>query len=520
MPKSTIRHSLLPSRSPHRSVTLSRRQLLAGASAGAAALFFKPNGIQAQETSGQVVVFSHTTVVTGDANRMALSDVALAVKENTIVAIGPTEPILERYPQAEVYDGRGKAVLPGLINCHAHLAATISRGFNEDFGFPNRLLPKLAIRPRSLLSEEEATLMATIAALESIRCGTTTVVHNTSRIASSAAALAKTGLRWVFAESVRDRENGSGPMSPEKLTGSQAPKFSPKLREEGLQRIEDLFTTWHGANKGRVSVFPAAALTEDSSPELLHAVRAFAEKHDLGYTIHLNQTHAEIDFMLRYHGVRPAAYLHKHDFLGPRLFAAHCRYVDDTEIKLLGDSATTISHQAAMASNRGVSPPIPALREAGCTIALGTDNNNNDMFAVMKVALLTERIRRNDEHPGLLPQPEDILEDAVKGGARAVHQEKLLGSLEVGKKADLIVLDTQKAHLVPAGRILSAWIHNGQPSDVESVMVDGQFIMRDHKVLTMDEDSVIAEADKVGRRIWSQVLEASPLTLPGRSQPR
>ena len=94
------RPSLLPSRSPHRSVTLSRRQLLAGASAGAAALFFKPNGIQAQETSGQVVVFSHTTVVTGDANRMALSDVALAVKENTIVAIGPTEPILEKYPQA------------------------------------------------------------------------------------------------------------------------------------------------------------------------------------------------------------------------------------------------------------------------------------------------------------------------------------------------------------------------------------------------------------------------------------
>ena len=194
------------------------------------------------------------------------------------------------------------------------------------------------------------------------------------------------------------------------------------------------------------------------------------------------------------------------------------RYVDDTEIALLGDSGTIISHQAAMAANRGVSPPIPALREAGYTIALGTDNNNNDMFAVTKVALLTEHIRRNDEHPGLLPQPEDILADAAQGGARTVQRGELLGSLEVGKKADLIVLDTQKAHLVPAGRILSAWIHNGQPSDVESVMVDGQFIMRNHKVLTMDEDSIIAEADTVGRRIWNQVLKAGPLTLPGRSR--
>ncbi len=518
MTKATTPPSSSPSQSPRSSVNLSRRQLLAGAGAGAAALLLKQSGVEAQTTQSGTVVFSHTTVVTGDADRAALSDVALAVNGSTIVAIGPTDPILARYPQAEVYDGRGKALLPGLINCHAHLAATLSRGFNEDFGFPNRA--QLAIRPRSLISDEESTLMATIGALEAIRCGTTTVVQNTGRIARSAAELAKTGQRWVFAESVRDIENGSGPMSPERLASSEAPRFSPRLRDEGLQRIEDLFTTWHGANQGRISVFPAAALTELSSPELLHAVRAFAEQHDVGYTIHLNQTHAEVEYMLRYHGVRPAAYLHQHDFLGPELFAAHCRYVDDSEIALLGDARTIITHQAAMAANRGVSPPIPALREAGCTIALGTDNNNNDMFAVMKVALLTERIRRNDEHPGLLPQPEDILEDAAQGGAQAVHQGELLGSLEVGKKADLIVLDTQKAHLVPAGRILSAWIHNGQPSDIESVMVDGEFIMRDHKVLTMDEDSIIAEADAVGRRVWGQVLEAGPLTLPGRSRQR
>ena len=107
-------------------------------------------------------------------------------------------------------------------------------------------------------------------------------------------------------------------------------------------------------------MFPAAGLTETSSPELLQAVRAFAEEHDVGYTIHLNQSRAEFSFMLKYHGMRPAAYLDRHGFLGPRLFAAHARYVNESEIALLGRSGTIISHQAAMAANRGVSPPIPA----------------------------------------------------------------------------------------------------------------------------------------------------------------
>jgi cytosine/adenosine deaminase-related metal-dependent hydrolase len=457
-------------------------------------------------------VFTNTTVVNADTVQ---NDVALAVEGTSISAIGPTDAILERFPRAAVYDGRGKALLPGLINCHAHMGAVIARGFNEDFGFPNTA--RLPISPGSLLQGEERTLMVQVAALEAIRTGTTTIVENVGNIGRHASALAASGLRCVFAESVRDAENVAGPMSPERFAMTEEPRFSARLRDEGLQRIDDLFSTWHGAEGGRISVFPAAALTETSSPELLQAVRAFAEEHDVGYTIHLNQSRAEFEFMMRYHGVRPAAYLDQHDFLGPRLFAAHARYVNESEIALLGRSGTTISHQAAMAANRGVSPPIPALRAAGCNIALGTDNNTNDVFEVMRIALITERIKRNadgDEVPGLLPQPEDMLADATQGGARAVQQEELLGTLEVGKQADILVIDTQRAHLVPAGRILSAVVHSGHPGDIESVMIAGQFVMRDHTVLTMDEESIIREADAVGRRVWSQVLEAGPLEVP------
>lgn len=492
-----------------RAANFTRRQWLLGTGAGAAAILLDPQDGRAQAPSTGTVVFANTSVINADSVQ---NDVALVVQSGRIVAIGASDRILQTYPNADVYDARGKALVPGLINCHAHLAATLARGFNEDFGFPNSA--RLALQPASLLEGEEATLMATVGALEAIRTGTTTLVEMSSGISRHAAALAKTGLRCVFAEAVRDSENVAGPMSPAGLAKSETPRFSAKLRDEGLQRVHDLFSRWHGANQGRIAVFPAAALAETSSPELLQAVRAFADERDLGYTIHLSQSRAEVDFMLKHHGMTPPAYLNRHGYLGPRLFAAHCRYVEADDIALLGRTDTIVSHQAGMAANRGNIPPIPALRAAGCTIANGTDNNTNDSFEVMRIALLTERIRRDDPFPGVQPQPEDILADATQGGARAVRQTQALGVLEVGRKADLLVVNTLRAHLVPAGRFLSAWIHNGQPADIESVMIDGQFVMRQNKVLTLDEARIISDADRVGRRIWDRVRAAGPITVP------
>jgi cytosine/adenosine deaminase-related metal-dependent hydrolase len=492
---------------------MSRRELLESAGAVAtAALTVDPGVLLAQPAAPRAIVFRNTTVVNHD---LVQNDVALAVVGSTIAAIGPTDQVLKQYPNADVYDGRGKALFPGLVNCHAHLTATLQRGFNEDFGFPNSA--KLPVNPGSLLEGEEAQLMVVIGALEAIRTGTTTFVENAGNIGRYAGALSKTGLRWVFAESIRDSENVPGPLSPEGLAKSETPRFSQQAREEGMQRINDLFTAWHGKNNGRISVFPAAALTETSSPELLRAVREFADKRNLGYTIHLNQSVAEYQFMEKFHKLRPAAYLDRHGFLGPRLFAAHARYVDAGEIALLGKTRTIISHQAGMAANRGVIPPIPALREAGCPIALGTDNNTNDVFEVMRIALLTERIRRTDPFPGVRPQPEDILADATEGGSLAVNMQTSIGSLDVGKKADLFVIDTLKPYLVPAGRLVSAVVHGGHPSDIESVMIDGQFVMRGNRVLTMDEGAIIREADAVSKRIWNKV---GPVQVPRLPRPK
>ena len=212
---------------PGPKATLTRRELLAGAGAGAAAVLLETGGLQAQTRppSRRPVVFSHTTVVNADAVQ---NDVALAVVADRIAAIGPSDQILKTYAKAEVIDGRGKAIVPGLINCHAHLAATLQRGFNEDFGFPNSA--RLAVQPNSLLQGEEGTLMVTVGALEAIRTGTTTIVENAGGIDRSAAALAKTGLRCVFAESIRDSENVPGPMGQPSRPGQTPPASRCHLR--------------------------------------------------------------------------------------------------------------------------------------------------------------------------------------------------------------------------------------------------------------------------------------------------
>lgn len=503
------------------STDLNRRQLLAVAGAGSLMLGqglaqAQVPGQQPGQPRGRPVVFTHTTVVNPD---LTQEDVALAVVGDRIAAIGPTDEVLRNYPNADVYDGRGKALLPGFINCHMHMSAVIARGYNEDFGFPNSI--RLAVSPEGLLSADERQLMIQVAALESIKTGTTTVVENVGEILPHAATLAASGLRCVFAEAVRDAENVPGPMYPEGLANTkEAPRFSAKLRDEGMQRIHDLFSAWHGKHEGRIRVFPAAGLAETSSPELLRALRTFADQHDLGYTIHLSQTTWERDFMQKWHGLTPPQFLDRHGFLGPRLFAAHCRYVDEGDRRLLGERQVIVSHQASMAANRGALPPIAKLRAAGCKIALGTDNNTNDLFSVMKVALLTERISRTeDARPGTRPQPEDMLADAAQGGAAAVNQEADLGLLEVGRKADIIVIDTMKAYLQPHGRILSAIVHGGNSSDIESMMVDGQFLMRQNKVLTMDEDRIIADAARVSKRVWDEVRRSNP-PIPIPREPR
>lgn len=453
-------------------------------------------------------VIANATIVTGDAGRTILYDSAIAIEGATIAAIGGTEQVLGSFPEAEVIDGRGKAVFPGLVNCHTHLLATADRGILEDFGFPTTL--RFPVSTRSMLSAEERQVIATLGALEAVRSGTTTVLEIADNVGGFARTLADTGMRLALGDNINDAD-------PVKLRNGVC-EFDAGRREEGLRRSSDLADQWHGYDGGRVSCFLAPHAPETCSPELLRGVREMAESRGLGYTIHLSQSRIEIESVMRTRGVEPTHYLFANDFLGPRLVAAHCRYVNASEIALLGRAGVGVSNNAAIAARRGAAAPIRELEAAGCNVGMGSDNMAEDMVEVMRAGLFHERVRRNDE---MDPQPEDVLEWATSGGARILGMDDRVGVLEVGKQADLFIVDTFKAHLVPTLRVVSAFVHNGQPADISSVMANGNWLMRDGKVLTIDEDDILRRAEGIGHSVWRRLSEQFPdVAFPVRLPPR
>lgn len=442
-------------------------------------------------------IIANTTIVTCNSTRDILYDAALAMDDGRIVAIGPTSEIETAYPSADRVDGRARAVFPGLINCHTHLLATADRGILEDFGFPTTL--RFPTTGRGLLSDDECNVFALLAAIEAIRSGTTTMLEISDRIPQYAQSLVDTGLRLFLAENFNDADD-------ERLSEGRFHFSSAKL-DVGLRRSEDLISAWHGREDGRVRCFVSPHAPELCSPDLLRSARELAERHGLRSTIHLSQSHKEVEAVMRTRGVRPTQYLFANDFLSDDLLVAHCRYVDDSEIALLGQHGVAVSNNPAIAARRGAAAPAFELAAAGCPMGMGSDNMAEDMVEVTRAALFHERVRRNDE---MWPQPEDVIEWATIGGARALGIADETGSLEVGKKADLFMLDLRRAHLVPTLRVVSAFVHQAQPADVSDVMIDGRWVMRDGNLLTIREDEVIQLAERAGHAAWQRLVAENP----------
>jgi 5-methylthioadenosine/S-adenosylhomocysteine deaminase len=449
----------------------------------------------------------HATIVTGDPARTVIHEGALVIEGERIAAVGRSDELSRQYPDATIVDGRGRAVFPGLVNCHTHLCLTAWRGIQEDFGFPSTL--RFPVTVRALMSQEENAVFAMLGAVEALRSGNTALLEIGRDTAGYADTLVTSGLRLVLADTAYDLEYDGVP------DGRFV--YSAVTREAALQRSTDLLARWHGAEGGRVTCYLGPLAPEACSPELLRGTRRLAEQAGTGYTIHLNESRWEVDSVVRVRGLRPTEYVFHQGFLGPRLVAGHCRFMQPSEIALLGQSGAFVSYNSAMAARRGVAPPIAALEAAGCTIAVGSDNMAEDMIEVIRAALFIERVARQD---ALRPQPEDVLEWATRHGARALGLGDRVGSLEVGKQADLFVVNARHANLVPTLRIVSALVHNGHPGNVESVMVAGRWLMRDGKVLTIDEADVVERADEIGRRAWRQLVERYPdIPFPVRLPP-
>ena len=440
-------------------------------------------------------VIHDAVIVTADDRDTVHYGAAIAVDGQKIAAIGPSAEILARYPAAERIDGHGQMVMPGFANTHTHLTMTLARGVFEDLSPPHKppFSGGLSPIPLPSVNADERRVMAQLGALEALRSGTTFALEDGSGLDDYAEALATTGMRFLLAERAYDRIGTE--------IGDPAPfQLDRKLGEKHIANIEQLFGKWNGKAEGRLRVAVSAWAPDMCSPELLRDLSVLQKRLGTWTTIHLNQIWGEVAAVKAHRNLLPTEYLAEVGFLNDKVICAHCRCMEAREEKILGEARAIVAFNAAIAARRGLSPRIESLESQGCTITMGSDNMAEDMVEVMRTGLFMERIRRAD---GRQPTPEQALRWATRNGYRAFGMPDG-GWLAPGNKADLIVVDAKRAHLVPMLRAVSNFVHNGQARDVQSVMVDGRWLMRDGVVMTMNEPEILAEAQRVANAAWSR----------------
>jgi 5-methylthioadenosine/S-adenosylhomocysteine deaminase len=453
------------------------------------------------ESAHMTIVIYGGAVATVDAADTVIYDGAVAVEADRIVAVGPSREVLARFPAAERIDADGKAVMPGFANVHTHLHMTLARGIYEDLSPPHKppFTSGLAPLPLPPLDPDEHRVFCKLGVLEAIRSGTTAILEDATGIEAYADDMAATGVRFLLTERAWDKAKGS--------IGDPAPfEMDRKLGERCLARIEALHSKRHGTADGRIRTGVSAWAPDMCSPELLRDVRSLQQKLDAVATIHLNQIWGEVAAVRSERGCLPTEYLDDLGFLNDRLIAAHCRCMEPQEEKRLGRAKVTVSFNSAIAARRGLSPRIADLEQYGCNIAMGTDNMAEDMVEVVRTGLFMERVRRQD---GCRPTPEQVHRWATVNGYRAMGIPDG-GALVPGNKADLIMIDLRRAHLVPVMRVVSDYVHQGQGRDVEAVMVDGRWIMSGGEVLTMDEERIVDDAQRVGKIAWRRLFDSRP----------
>ena len=456
----------------------------------------------ADEDAGDSLLITGATVLTLDDKREIIDNGAIAIKGDRIAGVGLSNDLRRRFPEMETLDATGKAVMPGFINSHTHAVLLVLRGTVEDmsgdaiFGY---------MTPISFaMSDTERRALARLGCLEAIRSGTTTMVEPFRFITGYAQGMVETGIRlWLS-------ENGADALTLKIRHGIY--EYDRAFGEEFLERIVTMVEQFHDTQDGRVQCQMAAHAPDVCSPWMLGQLNDLARKHNLTRTVHLAQSPGEVKQVRIAYDRTPAEYLRDNDWLGSDVVAAHWTYCTDADIELLAEYGVHMAHCPANSSRRGPHQVrIGRILDAGVNVVLGTDNMTEDMFEALKIGSIIHRggLGGKYEGGGVDPTPQATLDAATRNGARALGREADLGSLEVGKKADLTILDLNQAYLRPIINLVSSIVHYGNPGAVESVMIDGRFVMRDGRVLTMDENAVIAEAQEAAVAAWQQLNHTS-----------
>ena len=451
-------------------------------------------------------ILTDAIIVTCDDERRIIQEGAVAVENGRIKAVGTIDDLTHDHPGFERIPMQGHAILPGLVNAHTHTVLMALKGTVEDWS--GEIIYSYMTPISYAMTPSERSVIAALGCLEAIRSGTTTLVDPFRHVGTYAGAMADTGLRLWLSESCADidtRRIRFGDYSVDEAFG-----------QTFLDRTDELIQTWHGARNGRVNVQIAAHASDNCSPAMLGQLMERAQRHGLTRTCHLAQSRTEVSSVLQRYGLTPASYLDREGFLGDDLTSAHWTFCTENDVNLLAERGVRMAHCPASSSRRGMhKAPIGLIRKAGVEIAFGTDNMSEDMFHTMAIGSILHRTALGDpDADGTKPAPQEVLDMVTRTAARSVGAGEQIGQIKPGMKADLTILNLRHAALRPAIRLVSNIVHYAHPGTVDGVIVDGEWIMRDGKVLSIDEDALLAEAQAVTRAVWDRMIKEAPDIAP------
>lgn len=429
------------------------------------------------------ILIKNARILTMDSLNSVIEQGFVSVKGDAIFEIGAGTPL--KISAKKVIDAGGGLLLPGLINGHTHAAMTLFRGLADDLPLMEWL--NNYIFPAESRMDADFVYWGTmLACAEMILSGTTTFCD-----------------MYLFEDQVAEaaREAGMRCLVGEVLYDFPSPNYG--TIEKGFEYTESLVRKWKGDPLVSIAVEPHSVYT--CSPELLVAAGELALKHGIPFIIHMAETLSEIATVKERYGKRPFEHLEALGVLGPHVIADHCVHLDEGEIRRMADHHVKAVHnpESNMKLASGISP-VPELIRKGVTVALGTDgcasNNNLDLLSEMDMAAKLQKMGAMD--PTALDAL-TVFRMATTSGARALRLEADIGSLEKGKKADMIIVDTDKPHLTPMYNPYSHLVYAAKGSDVSHCLINGKLVLEDRRLLTLDLQELLQKAKEMSRRVLS-----------------
>jgi 5-methylthioadenosine/S-adenosylhomocysteine deaminase len=438
----------------------------------------------ARKTERVDLIIRGGTVVTMDGSSRVIDNGAVAIRRERIVAVASTREITAKYKAARTINAAGKVVMPGLINTHTHVPMVLFRGIADDLMLMEWLQKYIFPAEAKNVDEQFVRWGTRLGCLEMIRGGTTTFVDMYYFEDAIADETARAGMRAVLGETLID-----------------FPAPDNKTWDAGMAYMEKFAARWKGHALITPAIAPHAPYTV--STEHFKQAHAFSQKLGIPLVTHIEEDQAEVKTIQERYGATSVAYLERLGVLDARVIAAHVVWPTSDDIATLARRLVGVAHcpQSNMKLAAGAAP-VPAMLKAGVAVGLGTDgaasNNDLSLWEEMDTAAKLHKLTSKD--PTVI-NAREALEMATIRGARAIHQDKEIGSIEAGKRADVIVVGMRSEHQTPLYNVYSQLVYATKASDVETVIINGRIVMMNRRVLTIDDRSVRLKANEYRDRI-------------------